>query len=93
MSTIAERVAAGAAFLDERKPGWDGQISLYHLNIASDCNCILGQLGGGFFNGALDFGLTSDRQTRPLGFTGAPSLYRALTAEWRRVIEARRAAP
>lgn len=43
-TTIAERVAAGAAWLDEHEPGWVDLIDLDKLNLASGCRCILGQL-------------------------------------------------
>lgn len=49
MSTVAERVAAGAAFLDEHDPGWwreDARpaIELAILDLESGCQCVLGQL-------------------------------------------------
>jgi hypothetical protein len=48
MATITERVAAGAAFLDEHDPGWwrgDGErpISLDRLDLEEAQDCILGQ--------------------------------------------------
>lgn len=49
MTTAADRVAAGAAFLDEHDPGWwradvDRAIDLPRLYLGSACRCILGQL-------------------------------------------------
>lgn len=44
MSTIAERVAAGAAFLDAREPGWWQRIDLDTLDLQAPCRCVLGQL-------------------------------------------------
>lgn len=44
MSTVAERVAAGAAFLDGREPGWWERIDLGSLDMTADCGCVLGQL-------------------------------------------------
>jgi hypothetical protein len=46
--TIAERVAAGAAFLDEHDPDWwredaDQAVDLGALNLAHGDRCILGQ--------------------------------------------------
>jgi hypothetical protein len=48
MTTIAERVAAGAAFLDEHDPGWweedvERAISLDWLDLGDDETCVLGQ--------------------------------------------------
>jgi hypothetical protein len=44
VSTVAERVAAGAAWLDEREPGWEGRIDLDALSLGDSCKCVLGQL-------------------------------------------------
>lgn len=48
MTTIAERVAAGAAFLDEHDPGWwrpdvDRAIDLGTLDFTHGDHCVLGQ--------------------------------------------------
>ena len=48
MSTITERVAAGAAFLDENDPEWwradvDRAIDLSELNLGNGSSCVLGQ--------------------------------------------------
>lgn len=41
---IAERVKAGAEFLDKRIPGWRAKVNLEDLSINSACNCVLGQV-------------------------------------------------
>ena len=51
MSTVTERVADGAAFLDEHQAGWDRDIDLVALDIGSSCECILGQIHGDFGKG------------------------------------------
>lgn len=43
MSTITERVAAGAAFLDERDPEWWREIDLDALELDDPSACVLGQ--------------------------------------------------
>lgn len=48
MTTIAERVAAGAAFLDEHDPDWwrpdaERAIDLSTLRLSSPRSCVLGQ--------------------------------------------------
>ena len=48
---LAERVAAGAALLDERAPGWRAKIDLAVLDLDSDTSCILGQVFGGYVAG------------------------------------------
>lgn len=102
MSTITERVAAGAAFLDEREPGWDQRISLDELSIGSSCNCILGQLHGNYTGGLMDLNfLYEDWSDIEFGFMwssnravlgGVDGEVAALTAEWKRVITERRSA-
>jgi hypothetical protein len=44
-ATMTERVAAGAAWLDEHHPGWVDRIDLNVLDLESPCFCVLGQLG------------------------------------------------
>lgn len=53
-ATIAERVAAGAAWLDTNRPGWEKGIDLGRLDISSCTRCILGQIYGGFNAAPLD---------------------------------------
>jgi hypothetical protein len=96
VSTIAERVAAGAAFLDEHEPGWDQHIDLDRLDIDSNCRCILGQLhDDSYQEGRRELGLSGANHGVALGFypsrTDVPTSER-LTAEWVRVIAERRAA-
>lgn len=104
--TVAERVAAGAAWLDQHEPGWWQRINLDRLNLNSECNCILGQLHGRY-NDAPAVGaaaLNGDggshyailRWALPLGFAldwdDCRTDGRELTAAWRDLISARRAA-
>lgn len=39
-----ERAERGAALLDEQRPGWEHRIDLAELDLASLCQCVLGQL-------------------------------------------------
>jgi hypothetical protein len=105
MTTIAERVAAGAAFLDEREPGWADRIDVGPLDLGSGCRCVLGQLHPdeddpslSYHDARVDLGLTP-LKAEELGFDaesdfgpGQNKEYDALTAEWTRVITERRAA-
>jgi hypothetical protein len=97
MSTIAERVAAGAAFLDEHDPGWQERIDLDTLYIGSCERCILGQLHEDYAFGAswvyrTDY--TADTHGLGFMFRGAFSHKHGdaedLTDEWKRVIRERR---
>lgn len=62
-TTITERVAAGAAWLDEQRPGWwqDGPdgIDLGGLDMDDACLCVLGQVFAEFdedlFNSGFDY--------------------------------------
>jgi hypothetical protein len=105
MSTIAERVAKGSAFLDGKQPGWDKRIDLERLDLESGCNCILGQLHPApddpeelpYIAALRALGLphgVKDSEDVDLGFYFASDEdeFPALEAEWRRLIEARRAA-
>lgn len=82
MSGVAERVAAGARFLDEHEPGWWQRINVSRLNLSDSCRCIRGQLDG-----------DADEFDPNLGFDIYPldddAAYDELTAEWRRVITSR----
>ena len=62
---LAERVAAGAALLDERAPGWRAKIDLAVLDLDSDSGCILGQVFGGYVAGLERIGRP---QAAPHGF-------------------------
>jgi len=92
---IAERVAAGVALLDEKRPGWDQYIDLDWLDISRGRRCVLGQLYGGDATGAGALGLKWI-ETVHRGFDryrGEPNVvFDELTAEWKRVITERRLA-
>jgi hypothetical protein len=105
MTTIEERVEAGAAWLDANRRGWVDRIDLETLDLGDECRCVLGQ----------EFGSWDDRpdslnwdRTILLGFQRADGRffeddwdamaaqeareYAELTAAWRDYITARRAA-
>ena len=100
-ATIAERVAAGAALLDEREPGWWQRINLARLDLEAPCRCILGQLdddlGEGRWRDLLArFGVAACDDAY-YGFNAEegrqePGQYASLTAAWRELIGARREA-
>lgn len=100
MATAAERVAAGAAWLDANHPGWVDKIDLGELNLRHSCSCILGQQFGDYWDAPLlgndpaDIGKFEAR-AEALGFNidledGTNSDYEPLEAEWRQLIVARR---
>lgn len=100
---IAARVAKGVALLDERRCGWwdeDSGTDLDQLDMGNCLLCVLGQEYGNYEDGwerladlsdsdwAFEHGFDVSEDT-PLNEYA--SAYAALTAEWRRVITARRA--
>lgn len=97
MKTIEERVGDGAVFLDATIPGWPARVNVDSLALGSCLRCVLGQLVG-FENGLnlLDRFTNWEGTAPAFGFDLWPGevtadRYDALTAEWRRVILARRA--
>jgi hypothetical protein len=91
MATIAERVARGAALLDEREPGWWQRIDLSKLDIKSCEDCIAAQLGkGDYLDGLHAIGVTCYEDEDGCGFDGAGDEYESLAEEWRLAIEERR---
>jgi hypothetical protein len=90
MTTIAQRVAEGAAFLDVRDPEWIGKVDLERLDLGSCTRCILGQLAGDYEDGVEMFALDG-ADTVALGFNTTLG-FDDLTAEWKRVITERRSA-
>ncbi len=43
-------VAKGAGWLDANHPGWERRIDLAVLDLSSPCRCVLGQIGGDFWD-------------------------------------------
>jgi len=52
--TYKERVARGAALLDELAPGWHKQIDLNTLKLSSCTDCVCGQLAYATANDVID---------------------------------------
>lgn len=94
-TAIAERVAAGAAWLDANFPGWARQVDLGKLDLANCRRCVLGQLIGDYndapdwvWENALTLGFTAldlhDNDARDVDFDD-------LTDAWWDLITVRRA--
>jgi hypothetical protein len=99
--SIEAQVARGAALLDEKLPGWDQRIDLDNLDLGNKCNCVLGQefddddavgpLEFGYDAGLRELFAGDDDKAVDHGFLAADyEPHDQLTAEWRRVILARR---
>lgn len=101
--TIAQRVEAGAAWLDEHKPGWWHTINLDTLDIGSSCNCVLGQTYGDYTESPFLARWDADDWQNYLGavrgFNSSADVetreqeqadIAALTVAWRTLIEERR---
>lgn len=92
MTTISERIDTTEAWLDATIPGWDRQIDLAVLDMASWRHCLGGQIAGGYiaFASKYDLGNLSEIAA---GLNGEhPDEYLLLTAAWRERIAARRMA-
>jgi hypothetical protein len=100
MGKYRKEVERGAAFLDERRPGWRRRIDLDRLALRECTRCVLGQLSGGENEDWLSimsaFGIDEwANEEYALGFAidtfHLPSSekdreYAALTEEWREYI-------
>lgn len=89
--TIRARVAAGAAWLDKNRPGWDSRVDLDALCMPDPCYCILGQEFGDYYDApiSLDDGVAFGFDAE--GAADEMAEFSALSTEWARLIEARRA--
>lgn len=68
MSTVAERVSAGAEMLDALEPGWRDRIDVETFDIYSTTHCVLGQLQGSYDSGVEYYGLDAGESAREYGF-------------------------
>lgn len=98
MGLYREEVIRGAAFLDERRPGWRDQINLDTLDLGMCTTCVLGQLAGGNetdWATVLDsFSIEYGEDEHEYGFNlyGEAEAWSALTEEWREYIRETRSA-
>jgi hypothetical protein len=86
------RAAAGARFLDARRPGWAGLIDMDRLALIDDCDCVLGQLDGTYDRGRDALHLTLHEEFL-LGFLAGDNSAESwdrLDAAWIAEIKARR---
>lgn len=94
--SIEERVAAGAAWLDEHKAGWERGISLERLDLMDPCLCVLGQVYQNYWIAVTRFFEDDTTSAARFGFDAFrgedDSAFEDLDATWRRTIEARRVA-
>lgn len=88
----AERIAKGAALLDEKAPGWRQRIDLEALDISFPTACVVGQATGRYFATIEEwFGDGEEAQALAHGFEWEPAGDGSvLTGEWRQYIEATR---
>lgn len=54
-----DRIAKGVALLDQKRPGWENEISLVELDLKDPNDCVLGQVYGSFGTGANDLKLVA----------------------------------
>lgn len=106
MSDYAERVAAGAVWLDHNVPGWAERVTLGGLQMSRGCRCVLGYVfrvdaeaadaGDGFTFASEEYGRGNPGDwAERLGFDvplGLEHHYPRLQALWKKEIEKRRSA-
>lgn len=95
MSTEAERVEAGAAYWDEKIPGWEDRVNEQRLDTESRCHCVARQLLGaweGLVPKKMSFGRSQSLGMAALSESpaGREWEYEALNREWRSQIAKRR---
>ena len=90
MSYIAECVANGVQFLDEKIPDWRDRINLETLDMSSPYNCVCAQVAGSFLDFCDTFDLEYEKQIH-LGFeigevARRMGMYDMLTDCWKKEI-------
>lgn len=90
MATVAERVRKGAKLLDKEYPGWEKRIDLSILDLESTCDCILGQLYGGYGAGLEALLAGNQQKAANLAFGGYKSYRKSpwltMTRTWAKAI-------
>ena len=94
---MSDRVAAGAALLDERRPGWAADVDPDGLEMRGCLECVLGQLFGQYEQGLgrLDIptsaarGFAAERFGFDVYASDGDAAYDALNDLWREQIAAR----
>jgi hypothetical protein len=94
VSDYRANVEKGAAFLDERMPGWLDRVDVPNLDLGSCFRCVLGQLGGSYHDERLRLGLAY-QESIELGFNVSAldngiteaREYASLTEEWQAYIK------
>lgn len=67
-TSVAERVAAGAALLDQQLPGWEDMVFPDRLRMQSCDRCVLGQLYDGYEEGVQELFGHSQEEAIAHGF-------------------------
>jgi hypothetical protein len=69
-----ERVARGAALLDEKEPGWRQKVNPELLEMRSECGCIIGQALDDpvYARGLLRLGIDEEDEDSRHGFDVSP---------------------
>ncbi len=92
MAGMREQIARSAKMLDKKMPGWAKKVKLKDFELASDTNCVLGQLSDGKpFVLADELGMTSDEILAKKGFLNDKCIP-SLDEYWKNEIRSRRSA-
>jgi hypothetical protein len=95
VTEVEDRVARGATILDKKRPGWVDLIDLGKLDLASNRQCVLGQVFGSFDLGSRevdvpnidDYGFCDCPEHDGVGGVAKGETLRA----WDRLVNSRRA--
>lgn len=87
MSYTPKNVQRGVALLDARLPGWRERVDPRTLDLGSECDCVVGQVLGGYTEGTCLLGLRTTRACSRYGFTTyGRQTFDSLTRAWRKVL-------
>jgi hypothetical protein len=93
ISSVESRVAKGVVWLDANVYDWRDRVSLEEFDIKNECQCVLGQVFGNFFE-PMNIEILSEEEAVAFGFDAEPGPYLdteadwiVLQAEWTRVLE------
>lgn len=94
ISASRARAREGAEYLDEHRPGWFNSVHEETLELASQCDCVLGQLYGNYIAGLNCLSSSTD-SVFPMryGFTfvNDEAEFDVLEDQWLKEIAARKA--
>ena len=88
---MRKEIEAGMQVLDWEAPGWEQRVDVERLNIAFDCDCVLGFVYGSYWSGLEMLGEPDNFEwSIAHGFTVCGIDGNVLTDEWKSAIRSRK---